>query len=144
MSSTTTRPRRSHLRPADVLRLAGTGLRARPMRAFLSALGIAIGIAAMIAVVGVSTSSRAQLTAQLESLGTNMLTLTPGSDLTGAEVKFPTDAVGRVDKIDGVRQSSSTSLVKASVYRSSLSDKAATGGISALNQIGRASCRERV
>ena len=132
MSSTTTRPRRSHLRPADVLRLAGTGLRARPMRAFLSALGIAIGIAAMIAVVGVSTSSRAQLTAQLESLGTNMLTLTPGSDLTGAEVKFPTDAVGRVDKIDGVRQSSSTSLVKASVYRSSLSDKAATGGISAL------------
>ena len=49
-----------------------------------------------------------------------------------AEVKFPTDAVGRVDKIDGVRQSSSTSLVKASVYRSSLSDKAATGGISAL------------
>ena len=132
MSSTTTRPQRSHLRPADVLRLAGTGLRARPMRAFLSALGIAIGIAAMIAVVGVSTSSRAQLTAQLESLGTNMLTLTPGSDLTGAEVKFPTDAVGRVDKIDGVQQSSSTSLVKASVYRSSLSDKAATGGISAL------------
>ena len=132
MSSTTTRPKRSHLRPADVLRLAGTGLRARPMRAFLSALGIAIGIAAMIAVVGVSTSSRAQLTAQLESLGTNMLTLTPGSDLTGAEVKFPTDAVGRVDKIDGVQQSSSTSLVKASVYRSSLSDKAATGGISAL------------
>ena len=132
MSSTTTRPQRSHLRPADVLRLAGTGLCARPMRAFLSALGIAIGIAAMIAVVGVSTSSRAQLTAQLESLGTNMLTLTPGSDLTGAEVKFPTDAVGRVDKIDGVQQSSSTSLVKASVYRSSLSDKAATGGISAL------------
>ena len=83
MSSTTMRPGRSHLRPTDVLRLAGTGLRARPMRAFLSALGIAIGIAAMIAVVGVSTSSRAQLTAQLESLGTNMLTLTPGSDLTG-------------------------------------------------------------
>ena len=132
MSSTTTRPRRSHLRPADVLRLAGTGLRARPMRAFLSALGIAIGIAAMIAVVGVSTSSRAQLTAQLESLGTNMLTLTPGSDLTGTEVKFPTDAVGRVDKIDGVRQSSSTSLVKASVYRSALSDKQATGGIATL------------
>ena len=64
------------LRGSDILRLAGTGLRARPMRAFLSALGIAIGIAAMIAVVGISTSSRAQLTAQLESLGTNMLTVT--------------------------------------------------------------------
>ena len=132
MSSTTMRPGRSHLRPTDVLRLAGTGLRARPMRAFLSALGIAIGIAAMIAVVGVSTSSRAQLTAQLESLGTNMLTLTPGSDLTGTEVKFPDDAVGRVGTIDGVQQSSSTSLVKVSVYRSYLSDKEATGGISTL------------
>ena len=86
MTSTTTRLERPHLRSADVLRLAGTGLRARPMRAFLSALGIAIGIAAMIAVVGVSTSSRAQLTAQLESLGTNMLTVTPGSDLSGTDV----------------------------------------------------------
>ena len=102
------------------------------MRAFLSALGIAIGIAAMIAVVGVSTSSRAQLTAQLESLGTNMLTLAPGSDLTGTEVKLPDDAVGRVGTIDGVQQSSSTSLVKVSVYRSYLSDKEATGGISTL------------
>ena len=121
------------LRGSDVLRLAGTGLRARPMRAFLSALGIAIGIAAMIAVVGVSTASRAQLTAQLESLGTNMLTVTPGSDLSGTDVKLPTDAVGRVKQIEGIQQASSTSLVKdASVYRNSLSDKDATGGISTL------------
>ena len=75
------------LRGSDILRLAGTGLRARPMRAFLSALGIAIGIAAMIAVVGISTSSRAQLTAQLESLGTNMLTVTPGADFSGTNIK---------------------------------------------------------
>jgi len=133
MTSTTTRLERPHLRSADVLRLAGTGLRARPMRAFLSALGIAIGIAAMIAVVGVSISSRAQLTAQLESLGTNMLTVTPGSDLSGTDVKLPTDAVGRVKQIEGIQQASSTSLVKdASVYRNSLSDKDATGGISTL------------
>ena len=96
MTSTTTRPESSRLRPADILRLAGTGLRARPMRAFLSALGIAIGIAAMIAVVGVSTCSRAQLTHQLESLGTNMLTVTPGTDLGGTDVKLPVDAVGRM------------------------------------------------
>ena len=42
------------------------------------------------------------------------------------------DAVGRVGTIDGVQQSSSTSLVKVSVYRSYLSDKEATGGISTL------------
>ena len=132
MSSTTMRPGRSHLRPTDVLRLAGTGLRARPMRAFLSALGIAIGIAAMIAVVGISTSSRAQLTAQLESLGTNMLTVTPGADFSGTNIKLPTDSVGRIKQIDGIQQASSTSLVKASVYRSALSDKQATGGIATL------------
>ena len=121
------------LRGSDVLRLAGTGLRARPMRAFLSALGIAIGIAAMIAVVGISTSSRAQLTAQLESLGTNMLTVTPGADFSGTNIKLPTDAVGRIRQIDGIQRASSTSLVKsASVYRSSLSDKQATGGIATL------------
>ena len=59
------RLQRSRLRLADVLRLGGTGIRARPTRAFLSALGIAIGIAAMISVVGISASSRAQLAAQL-------------------------------------------------------------------------------
>ena len=102
------------------------------MRAFLSALGIAIGIAAMIAVVGVSTCSRAQLTHQLESLGTNMLTVTPGTDLGGTDVKLPVDAVGRMRQIEGIQQASSTSLVEVSVYRSSLSDTSATGGISTL------------
>ena len=50
------------LGPADLLRVGALGLRARPRRAVLSALGIAIGIAAMIAVVGISASSRAELT----------------------------------------------------------------------------------
>ena len=62
---------RSRLRLADVLRLGGTGIRARPTRAFLSALGIAIGIAAMSSVVGISASSRAPLSARLDSLGTS-------------------------------------------------------------------------
>ena len=59
----------SHLRGSDVVRLASTGIRARPTRALLSALGIAIGIAAMIAVIGISLSSRAQLANQLDALG---------------------------------------------------------------------------
>ena len=49
------------------------------LRAFLSALGIAIGIAAMIAVVGISSSSRAELDRQLDALGTNLLTVAPGT-----------------------------------------------------------------
>ena len=82
-SSTRARAHRSSLRASDVARLGLTGLRSRPMRAVLSALGIAIGIAAMVGVVGVSASSQAQLQEQLRALGTNMLTARSGADLSG-------------------------------------------------------------
>ena len=71
----------ARLRPDDVLRVGGAGLRTRPLRAFLSALGIAIGIAAMVSVVGISASSRAELDRQLAALGTNLLTVGPGQDV---------------------------------------------------------------
>ena len=96
--------RRSRLRLGDVLRLGATGIRARPTRAFLSALGIAIGIAAMIAVVGISASSRAQLSAQLDSLGTNLLTASAGQDLFGNKSSLPEDSVGKVRLINQVEQ----------------------------------------
>jgi putative ABC transport system permease protein len=79
----------ARLRAADVLRVGGVGLRTRPMRAFLSALGIAIGIAAMLAVVGISTSSRAQLDRTLAALGTNLLTVAPGQTLFGEDAYLP-------------------------------------------------------
>jgi putative ABC transport system permease protein len=44
----------ARLRLADVVRVGGYGLRSRPTRAVLSALGIAIGIAAMVSVMGIS------------------------------------------------------------------------------------------
>lgn len=123
----------SRLLPRDALRLGLTGLRARPARALLSALGIAIGIAAMVAVVGVSASSHAQLTAQLDSLGTNLLTAGSGQDLFGKPTSLPQDSVGKVRLIEGVRSASSTGTVKDSlVYRSPLIDKNASGGIATL------------
>ena len=125
--------RRSRLRPGDVLRLGATGIRARPTRAFLSALGIAIGIAAMIAVVGISASSRAQLSAQLDSLGTNLLTASAGQDLFGNKSSLPEDSVGKVRLINQVEQASSTGLIKNSlVYRTPLIDKNASGGLSTM------------
>ncbi|BDA63920.1 ABC transporter permease [Actinomyces capricornis] len=125
--------RPSRLLPGDALRLGLTGLRARPARALLSALGVAIGIAAMVAVVGVSASSHAQLTAQLDSLGTNLLTAGSGQDLFGKDAPLPQDSVGRVRLIEGVRSASSTGTVKSSlVYRSPLIDKNASGGIATL------------
>lgn len=123
-------PPRSSLRSRDILSLAATGLRARPTRAILSALGIAIGIAAMIAVVGISSSSQARLNDELNSLGTNLLTATAGTSITGEQSQLPADTVDKIRLIAGVRDASATGLISESVYRSELSDKAATGGIS--------------
>ena len=121
---------RSALRLSDAARLGLTGLRARPMRAVLSALGIAIGIAAMVGVVGVSASSQARLQEQLRALGTNMLTARSGADLSGTDLILPEDAVGRTLMIPGVTDAASTSTLSGvSVYRSRLSDPNATGGI---------------
>lgn len=115
----------------DVLRLGASGLQSRPTRVVLSALGIAIGIAAMIAVVGISTSSQAKLNDQLAALGTNMLTLTPGTNLFGEEAHLPETAVGAIDRLDGVEQVSSIGAVSAAnVYRNRLVDPGQTGGMS--------------
>ena len=123
-------PMYSKLRWSDVARLGGTGIRSRPTRAVLSALGIAIGIAAMVGVIGVSTSSQAQLAEQLRALGTNMLTAQAGEDLSGSSTRLPDDAVGRMRLIDGVEKATSTATLSGvSVYRSRLADKNATGGI---------------
>ncbi|OJX72904.1 ABC transporter permease [Leifsonia sp. 71-9] len=119
----------SRLRARDLLRLATAGLRARPARAVLSALGIAIGIAAMIAVVGISASSQARLNQQLASLGTNLLTATPGNSLFGAPAKLPADTIPKVRMIDGVERVSGTAALKANVYRSDVIDAAATGSL---------------
>ncbi|KQM16092.1 ABC transporter permease [Plantibacter sp. Leaf171] len=122
--------RRSRLLGRDILRLGTTGLRARPTRAVLSALGIAIGIAAMIAVVGISSSSQAKLQAQLSALGTNLLTVQPGKNLFGEAATLPANTVGKVGLIDGVEHAgSAAALDGVLVYRSSLIDRASSGGL---------------
>jgi putative ABC transport system permease protein len=114
-----------------VLRVGGAGLRARPLRVFLSALGIAIGIAAMIGVVGISTSSRADLQATLDRLGTNLLTLAPGQDLFGEAAELPEEAVGMVGRMPDVLSASATGKVTdAKVYRNDHIPEGESGGIS--------------
>src|SRR5262245_943885 len=87
------------LNPLDVVRLARYGLQARPLRSWLSPLGIPIGIAAMVAVVGISASSRAELDRLLDSLGTNLLTAGPGSTLFGEKATLPDESVAMVRRI---------------------------------------------
>ncbi|WP_254715105.1 ABC transporter permease [Actinomadura sp. NAK00032] len=124
----TLRPAR--LWPGDVVKVGAVGLRTRPMRAFLSALGIAIGIAAMVAVVGVSSSSRAELDRALAALGTNLLTVSPGSTLTGEKAQLPLESERMVARIAPVREVSAIGLLdEAKVYRSGKVPATETSGI---------------
>jgi putative ABC transport system permease protein len=106
------------MHPADLARTASVGLRTRRMRAALSALGIAIGVAAMVAVMGLSASSQAGLLAELDKLGTNLLTVTPGQVLGGGEAKLPVDAPAMIARIGPVETVQTTGKTDAHAYRS--------------------------
>ncbi|MFJ8795288.1 ABC transporter permease [Streptomyces sp. NPDC102462] len=123
------RPKPARLSPADVLRVGGSGLRSRPMRVFLSALGIAIGIAAMVGVVGISTSSTEDLDRRLAALGTNLLTVTPGQSFAGGTAHLPDDSIGMIGNIDGVTSVSALGRTTAKVYRNDRVPKQETGGL---------------
>src|SRR6516225_11533057 len=108
---------RSRLRPADVASLARLGLTGRPVRALLSAVGIALGVATLVAVLGISGSGRAQLIAQIDALGTNMLTVTPGQSLTGGQAVLPTAGPAMIRRIGPVQSAAAIGQVNANVYR---------------------------
>jgi putative ABC transport system permease protein len=111
----------ARLRPADLGRLASVGLRTRRLRAGLSALGIAIGVAAIVAVLGLSASAQAGLLAEIARLGTNLLTVQNGQDLNGGTAELPLAAPGMIARLPGVQQVQSTGqLSNVSVYRSPL------------------------
>jgi putative ABC transport system permease protein len=114
----------------DWLRVASAGLRARLLRAALSALGIAIGTAAIVGVLGLSSSSQAGLIAEINQLGTNLLTVQAGQSLTGGQAQLPHEAPARITLLDDVQQVAHTALIAhENVYRSSAMPVAETGGL---------------
>jgi len=130
-------PRRTDLgsRPIGILdlaRIGAGGLRARRLRTGLTALGIAIGIAAMIAVIGISESSRADLLATLDRLGTNLLSVSAGRTMFGDDSKLPEDSTAMVRRIGPVEAVAAVEAVSVSIRRSSLVSKSDTGGITVL------------
>jgi putative ABC transport system permease protein len=118
------------LSPRDWLRVASVGLRVRPLRAALSGLGIAIGTAAIVSILGLSASSQAGLLAEIDRLGTNMLTVEAGQSLTGQETQLPLEAPGRITLLDNVQVLAHTGLMKnEKVYRNSVIPVAESGGL---------------
>lgn len=120
------------LRGADIVRLGAAGVLARPLRVALSAAGIAIGIAAMIAVVGISASSRAELDRMLQRLGTNVLTVAPGTTVYGDAATLPTESTAMVGRIGPVESVAATGEVDAHVYRNDYVPAAQTSSVAVL------------
>jgi putative ABC transport system permease protein len=125
-----TAPAPARLRPADLAGLASVGLRTRKLRAGLSALGIAIGVAAIVAVLGLASSSQAGLLAEIGRLGTNLLTVTNGTTIDGKPAELPDAAPGMVGQFPGVTAVQYTGAVSASAYRSPLIPPIDTDGLS--------------
>ena len=108
----------ARLRPSDLARVASVGLRTRKLRAALSALGIAIGVAAIVAVLGVARSSQNGLLTEISRLGTNLLTVTNGQTITGQAAELPKAAPGMIARLPGVTAVQETgTLNNASAYR---------------------------
>jgi putative ABC transport system permease protein len=123
-------PEPARLRGADLASVGLDGLRGRPLRAVLSAIGIAIGVAAMVGLVGISTVSKAGLMAEIQRLGTDLLTVSPGTTLTGQESVLPDTAEGMVGRISGVAKVSALGVVSnATVRRTDKIGSATTNGI---------------
>ena len=109
---------RKRLQFSDLARLSTVGLRTRKLRAGLSALGIAIGVAAIVAVLGLSASSQAGLLNEIDQLGTNLLTVGNGQTLTGSPAELPTTAPAMVGRIAGVQEVQTTGTVSGvNAYR---------------------------
>ena len=121
---------RSRLRPGDVLRVGSSGLRTRKARTALSALGIMIGIAAMVGVLGLSESSRADLRDQISALGTNLLTVAPGTGFGGGDGVLPEDAVAKISRIGPVEQTADVVALDVAPLRNDFVNENETGGLS--------------
>ena len=119
----------ARVRTADMARLAAVGLRTRKLRASLSALGIAIGVAAITAVLGLSASSQAGLLAEIARLGTNLLTVQNGQTITGGTAELPVAAPGMITRLPGVTQVQDVGTVNVTAFRSPLIPSADTNAL---------------
>jgi putative ABC transport system permease protein len=112
-----------------MLDLASLGARMHRLRAALSALGVSIGIAAIVSVIGITASSQSDLLAQIDRLGTNLLTVENGRTLGGAEARLPTEAPAMIGHMPSVEHVSATALLTYPVYRTDKVPAFETGGI---------------
>jgi putative ABC transport system permease protein len=87
------------------LRIALAALRANGMRSLLTTLGIIIGVACVVATIGIGDGARIQAEDQLRSLGTNFLMIYPGSITSGgARAGFGASSKLSYEDLDAIRR----------------------------------------
>lgn len=119
----------SHLGFLDTLKVGSSGLRTRRVRAALSAIGITIGIATLVSILGLSQSGSADLIKELDALGTNLLVIHAGQGFKGGEASLPSDAAAMIRRIGPVFEVATVSHVPGGVYRNDLINEGRTRGI---------------
>jgi putative ABC transport system permease protein len=119
----------SHLTLIDIFKVSVSGLRTRKLRSALSALGITIGIAAVVGVLGLSASGNADLIRELDSLGTNLLTIEAGQGFGAEEASLPDGAAAMLRRITPVYEVSSVTRISGQVFRNNLIEDGRTKGI---------------
>jgi putative ABC transport system permease protein len=122
-------PKPTRFGPRDILALGGHGLRTRPLRAVLSALGIGIGIAAMVAGLAIPASNQKALHDELAALGPNLLVATAGHTLFGKDAELPDSAVAMVRRIAPVTSAAAVGTTTATVLRTDKVDPGDNGSL---------------
>ena len=122
-------PRSSSFRIVDVFGTAASGLGSRKLRTVLSALGITIGIGAMVAVLGLSQSGSAALEDRIAALGTNLLQVNAGAGFGGGNATLPESAVPALSRIGPIESVSAVGNVDESVLLNDLVNANQTGGL---------------
>jgi putative ABC transport system permease protein len=120
----------SRLSRRDLLLAGSLGLRSRRVRAALSALGISIGIAAIVGVLGISQSSKTGLLNELGQLG-NLLTVQPQNTGISSPAELPVTAEAMVTRIGPVTSVTEVgAITNVYVYRNPFVPATDTSGIS--------------
>lgn len=120
------------LRPSDLARTAWLGVASRPQRTVLAALGIALGIASLVALTGAAASNRAQLLAELDAMGADLAVVAPGAGPDRELVPLPDTAPDTVARQDAVARIGvfETAPDGVTVYRTDLVPETETNGLS--------------
>ena len=129
-----TKRKRIRLTVLDTLITATLGPRGRPLRAVLSGLGVAIGIASLVAVLGIPACFQAQAQAEFDAWGANLVIARPATDrYTNVTTPIPESAPAMVSRIWSVKSSFAVRGVPdALAYRNDMIPQGQSQGISVM------------